>query len=639
MKILNSFVLVFFSVSCLAQLKITSIYRDPVINPNNKAARKAILPPLPLPFWDDFSFNRSKYYPNDTLWQNSQTVWVNSGTGINPPSINVATFDGYDSLGKPHRANLAEKGIADSLISRRLKMGDLLNPMGELKTEVPIFISFFYQSTGNGEAPDEGDVLSLLFKDKTGKWNEVWNSSETANLDPTKFIEKVLPITDLIYFHNDFQFRFQNSGRLSGPYDTWNLDYIYINNGKRQYTTENITSPTLGFPDRTLVYPLTSPIGRYTSVPVKQFFSNPTKKLDSLVLSLTNRRGDLEQPVAYRNEATISSKNHGTTTVLLDNGSANANPVKFNSILNRIVKIMPNLSAFINEEDSLSITFDILLDTKDNVEKRPIKDNEGDFDTLVFKGIDFRHNDRIKSTFLMQDYYAYDDGVAEYGALLTGAGVQLAYQFDLLTSEPQTVTAIDLYLPKFGDTSPQTIQLFVLNALTGSESDYLTRLTYSIKRDSLNTFRRIPLGVSVTVKDKFYIGWRINSEVEIAVGLDKNTDSGDKIFVNTAGTWQQNTKIKGSLLLRPVFGEPIISGIDEYTMPATVYPIPTRGVFYLPTSAEQIQLFNVTGQEVKFEVNKLFDKKEIAIQSPSPGLFLVRYFDKVWRAGKITVRF
>jgi hypothetical protein len=178
------------SIECFGQLEIVPILRSLPPNSTNKSARTTGVNPLPLPFWDDFSVGISKgYYPNEKFWVKSESVWVNSGTGINPPSLNVATFDGYDATGKPHSVNLLDKGLADSLTSQPLKLNDVARPI-----EVPIFISFYYQATGNGEAPDGGDVLSLLFKDNKGKWNEVWNSDENKNLDPNKFTKKILPV-------------------------------------------------------------------------------------------------------------------------------------------------------------------------------------------------------------------------------------------------------------------------------------------------------------------------------------------------------------------------------------------------------------------------------------------------------------
>src|SRR5258708_32079030 len=60
--------------------------------------------PLNLPFWDDFSYADTL---QENLWQFGKSVLVNNGVGIRPPSKNVVTFDGADSLGKPYNVNNA----------------------------------------------------------------------------------------------------------------------------------------------------------------------------------------------------------------------------------------------------------------------------------------------------------------------------------------------------------------------------------------------------------------------------------------------------------------------------------------------------------------------------------------------------
>jgi hypothetical protein len=645
------FFLWIFSFSSYAQIELVPIYRDSPSGKQNKLARTASLPALPLPFWDDFSFHLSKkYYPNDTLWEDSESVWVNSGMGIHPPSLNVATFDGYDYLGKPYSTtDLLAKGTADKLTSRALKLGDAL------AFKPSVFISFFYQFTGNGDRPELGDILSLLFKDGTNQWKQVWQVENNGTLKPDEFVQVILPISDNVYFHNDFQFRFQNFGRLSGPYDTWNVDYVYVSSGKQQY------DPAYkDFPDRVIVGPLTSLFGNYTSMPVKHFFSDSAHVLTPPTLVLNNRRADqntiVGQPVGFASKATIFSKKMGTVSMVLEDSlSKNAKPVVFNTTTLVPLNVLPDLSIYKSETDSLAIVLDIKLNSGDNDKKRkeialdslgnvildafgnPKKKDKGDYDTIVYKGIDFRHNDVVRDTFSISSYYAYDDGVAEYGAKITGSGTQLAYQFDMKTTQRDTIVAVDLYFPRFGDESNQTVQLQIMNALTTNEPDYKQIIT--IQRNNRNVFWRVPIPIGVPVQGKFYVGWKLNSSAVIPIGLDHNTDSGDKMFVNATGTWEQNTTLKGSLMMRPVFGKPQ----DPTTRTTDVeaarpYPNPTKGTFFLPAAAQQIQLYDLAGRAVIFEWTDQFDKKEIVIDNPATGLYLVRYFDRAWRTEKIMVR-
>lgn len=636
----------FFSIGQIEKVAIERIPPSPISFKKDipNARTSGALPAMKLPFWDDFSFNinspNNLYYPNDTLWVNEKNrkVWVNNTMGINPPSINVATFDGYDSLGKPYAVNdVLAKGFADQLTSRPLQL-DLVP--AALRSNV--FLNFFYQFQGNGEPPDLGDVLNLYFKDDKDIWNLVWQKQNDGNLDPTKFIEVPIPITDLKYFHNNFQFRFQNFGRLSGPYDTWNIDYVYVSNGKAQY------APFYSdFPDRVIIGPLTSITGQFTSIPVKHFFSSTSNILSNPTLSIGNRRKDQAinlkgpQPVGFVSNAKIFSKSFGSTILLLEDGTANAKDVAYNKdnvSTQNPLSILPDLTSYKNEKDSLAITLDVKINSGDN---NPKSATEGDFDIFVYEGIDFRRNDFVQNTYTLSNYYAYDDGCAEYGAKINGIGTQLAYQFDMKTTKSDTVVAFDVYFPRFGDDSNQSIQLLVLNALTGNESDYELRQPVSITRNNRNKFWRVKLSTPVAVKNKFYIGWKLLSNATIPVGLDVNTNSGSKMFVNTAGDWVQNTSLQGSLMIRPVFGRPgqqqVTTNVADEILDKP-FPNPTSGIFHLPFNSTQIVVYDLAGKPVEFGAEDFSEHVRVTVQNPAASILLVRYFTDRWHTEKILIR-
>ena len=77
---------------------------------------------LELPFWEDFS--TSSLVPDSTKWLIGENVNVNRGRGLNPPSINVATFDGTDMNGIPY-SDLNIAGEADSLVSQPINLSGI----------------------------------------------------------------------------------------------------------------------------------------------------------------------------------------------------------------------------------------------------------------------------------------------------------------------------------------------------------------------------------------------------------------------------------------------------------------------------------------------------------------------------------
>jgi hypothetical protein len=292
------------SFNAFSQLKIVQIDRQSP-SKENKAARTESLSARALPFWDDFSSTKTPF-PDTTTWEKNSAVWVNSGTGIN-----VATFDGYDALGKPYSVNnVLANGLADQLTSGPLKLGDV--PPAE---RAGVFISFFYQFAGSGDAPEPGDVFSLLFKNAAGQWKQVWSIEVNNLLKPDEFKQEVLQIVGNEYFHNDFQFRFQNFGRLSGPFDTWNLDYVYVNKGRN--------GDNKVYPDRTIYQPSSSIFNEYYSIPIKHLNASSMARSKLYVYNMSS----ILQPVSYTRTADLvnySSGNISKSKVVIDNGTQNA---------------------------------------------------------------------------------------------------------------------------------------------------------------------------------------------------------------------------------------------------------------------------------------------------------------------------
>jgi hypothetical protein len=255
------FAFAILTTSASGQLVLTPISKE-LPKQKSSAARTQAINPVTLPFWDDFA-TITDGVADSTLWEYGKSVWINSGMGINPPSLNVATFDGLDSVGRAYSVNdLLAKGFADKMVSAPIRMDEVL-PANRTR----VAITFFYQFKGRGEAPDPGDALSLHFKNEAGIWEQVWSIENTGTLVTDQFIRVTVPITGANYFHDDFQFRFQNFARLSGPYDTWHVDYVYVNSGV-PFTPDSNGNVYPLFPDRTISQSPTSLFKDYRAVPM-----------------------------------------------------------------------------------------------------------------------------------------------------------------------------------------------------------------------------------------------------------------------------------------------------------------------------------------------------------------------------------
>ena len=166
----------------------------------------------------------------------------------------------------------------------------------------------------------------------------------------------------------------------------------------------------------------------------------------------------------------------------------------------------------------------------------------------------FRSNDTLRADYWLKDYYAYDDGLADYSVALTAFGNRAAYLFEMLTAEPDTLVGFDIYYPDYGVPSNLIVDFTVYNDIDGLPGIPIYTLpSYSISRNGTK-FKEIRFGEQFLVKDKFYIGWKAPVGGTFKIGLDTNNDSGSKLFVNTNGFWFQSTDVIGSVMIRPVFG-------------------------------------------------------------------------------------
>lgn len=551
-----------------------------------------------LPFWDDFAASDTTL--RDTLWLYGGSVNLNSGTGIRPPSKNVVTFDGADSLGKPYISDpVLAKGIADRLTSQPIRI-DLVSPVDRPS----VYFSFFYELRGRGESPDPGDQLILAFKAQDGTWEDVYILD--TNLQPTDVFQQViLPIADDKYYHDAFQFRFYNLARLSGPYDTWNVDYIYIN--------KNRSPSDLYYPDRTISSPMTSLIKDYFAMPVRHFLEDVNANLVHPSVELYNLKAFDSpgvphiQPINYTTTAEIASRVSGTidtTLVELDSAQFPGADLPGLGYMTVTLNTLPDPADFDPAADSIHIRLKYGMSTKDNI---PFSQT-GDYDSAQFTPIDFRYSDSLTVDHVLGTYYAYDDGVAEYGAGLNQAGSYIAFLYILKSSNPDTLTYVDIYFPEFGDNTSQSLLLQVRSILAGVEDTPLLEQLIVVERRTQNQFVRYHLTRALVVSGSFYVGWRQISNASIPVGLDKNTDNADKIYYSVNGEWTLNTLVHGSIMVRPGFGQGegnVITQIEKRSPPPVLFPNPSRGVCSLRGAADWVEAFDITGRplEASWEPN------------------------------------
>lgn len=547
---------------------------------------------LSLPFFDDFAVST-----NSSI---SPAKWINAGVSVYPssaqaPSFNVATFDGRDARGIPYVTGFSTSvGSTDSLTSRPIDLS-------RTSPKDSLVLSFFYQAKGTGEAPDQEDSLILEVRTKLNEWKTIWRAPENKPLD---FSLVLLSLVDESLFHADFQLRFRSFGRQTGPFDTWSVDYIYLDtkrNSQRKF-----------FPDITISSIQTSLFKGYQAIPFNTLMANPSRYLaDSLTFSVRNLR---EFQSSFRYQFTIRDSSQSKIYKQIQV------PTPVNVVGNGVTSFQLSLAGTQLPSSLQAIQYELELATPET------------FDTTSLASPLFRQNDRIILQSNLTNYYAYDDGTAEGGADTDKQFGSVAVQFVGLPQD--TLAAIQVaFSPTFTNLIGSTIVLQVHRANKGVPGELLTsqavRLSEPLQK---NQFIEFDLTESVVVKDTFFVGWQRISPTAVPVGLDKNTKPFTSvIYQNTGSEWTKSS-LNGFLLVRPVMGnktlvnkpsDGLITGLEPNSI-FHVFPNPTSDLLYFDFPQKELKslsLVDISGRLV-FSIKDVHSP--ISLENIPNGIYFLK---------------
>ena len=609
---LLSLVFIVFGITAHSQLRIVGVAQSEKSGQKKNFNTRTSAGILNLPIWEDFS--TSNQIPNADLWVNSENVQISNGLGSNLPSTNIATFDGLDVNGNPYSTDASDVDFTDSLTSLPVDLS--IVPIAERNT---VYLSFFYQKKGKGEIPDDEDFISLDFLAADSTWVRIW-PSDPSFLEPNTdiFTRVMIPVVDSM-FHNAFQFRFRSFGRRNGPFDTWNIDYIYFDKGR--------SFNNFDFLDRAITGEPSKIFRNYTAIPLRQLFANPGQITDSSFIQLINY--ETSQPVQgiEYSALLVNSISGNLIESLVDKKALVIQSLQKLMLDAPKIDVQNLLNQTTGPDDSLYVDLLYFVDTGDTLLIDAIDPGTGD--TTYIASIDLRVNDTISRSFIFDDFYAYDDGTAEFGAGINQTNGQLAYQFFI--DEIDTIVSLDMYFPNIGTASAGLpIEVFILSNLDGSDESELFRRSFTVQASGINEFRKYQIIPPVVVSDSIFIGYRQTSDDFIPLGLDKNNDSGDNIYFNVSGTWEKNVDVIGSLMLRPRFGSgDLITSLDTGTIPENVniYPNPVSHMLKINGPYESIRVYNLTGRQVLalyFGENR----KELDFSILPNGLYLIEIKNK-----------
>ena len=609
------------------------IYNEVQQNPNVLKRGKNDAPPLLLPFFEDFSNYTG--YPNENLFVDKQ-AFVNNTFPVFPPTIGVVTLDALNEKGEiyPH-LNATSKG-ADTLTSRFIRLDSLF--VGETGTKIELkdslYFSFYFQPGGGGvvgadagtfmgNQPNAGDSLVLEFGytppgDTAIKWNHIWstpgfNINVWTSENPYQYFKQVMiPITNIDYLCDNFQFRFRNYASLEpqqgmtgweGNVDQWHIDYIRLDTGRR---ISDIFSNDLAF-----VSPTTSLLQNYQAMPWKQFSSANVKS------NFTNQLTNLSAGVrvsTYQYAITRNGNVEGSYSTV---GGIDIEPYVANGIQNKPEQASPQVRFTPNRLNDTA-TFKI---------------------THIFQnaaGVDiYPQNDTCVFIQKFYNYYAYDDGTAEYGYCLNNPFniAYLAMKFSPLRVR-DTLTAVRMWFnhTKNDENANASFSIIVWKDDNGQPGDKLYMLEDNkpqFGNQFLNFFEyKFDTEVLIDTGYIWWVGFEQKGNTQLNIGFDQNNDSREFFRYKTGTTWETSA-FSGTPMIRPVFGDLVLLKINE-TKPTqtTIAPNPAHDSFQVISyqfSVTRIEVYNIMGVKIDEKICNN-ETVQMNVANYAPGIYFVRIY-------------
>lgn len=550
---------------------------------------------------DVFQDSATQFFTNivdpTSIWMDSE-VYRNYTGAVEPWSLGVATFDGLDEFGYPYQFGTAITNYADHLTSKPIDMS--------IATSNETYLSFLYQTKGFGDAPEPGDSLVLEFYEKDlDTWNRIW-SVGGGPLSPFQMVH--IKVSDPVYYQDAFQFRFRNYGGLSGSLDHFHIDYVEL--------AENRGAQDTTITDFAIVYPVKSLLDTYTSVPWDHYKNNPAGKMSSNVSVVV--RNSLNNPAGEQDGLTEIIYN-GTTEEsfvlsenILNNGDLNYLPWTTYSSFHDF----SNGGRFDETKTGLIEEFDI----KTSITASGVTDN------IVV-------NDTSYSKQIFENYYSYDDGTAEAAYGLTAAQARLAVKYTPYEDDSLIGARIH-FVPSVYDVSDELFLITVWadnggqpGAVIYEDALFFPRQpSYEYDRDVFTDYFFIDTQ-KVHVSGTFYIGMKQFNDESLNIGLDQNTDNGDKTYfsINNGISWTQST-LPASVMINPIFSTSDNATLEveqKYNVEPEVriFPNPTNDQLTISLEGDVFrtsEIFNLQGVKV-YES----DTEIMSISNLPTGMYLV----------------
>ena len=646
--------LVCICISSISQT-LTGLSTNPVLLENRTGQSKSAKSVtaisdnfIDLPFFDDFAdYHFGEHIPRESLWRD-KSVFINNTFGDSVFSLGVATLDAIDAFGNIYASIESPTSYSDTLTSQYIRTRSATDS---------VFLTFFYQGGGKGEAPEIGDSLIVdFYHSDSNRWYNVWSIEGSAM---TTFDSAFIFVADS--FRTDsFQFRFRNITSLvetsKGPgalsnVDFWNIDYIKVNSKEPDQSLWIMDDLMVVKPFSEIAY------NGFSSIPQLLLNRNNSNKAWNETFYHSFRTSFTPVSGSKLSVSMTMMQLKGLSFEVADTINEERNFGGIGGDLN-----IPEVE-FIEHLDSLPYSTsdkwdNFSIDRGSDTTRYIIRwsyevAGAGDDEPLAQLTTS---NDTFFTTYTFADYYAYDDGIPEYGYGLTGESVYQAYtalKFEALHSNLDTLTAIDIYFNKTRDViyndedlSPPEITLMVWSndpKSTVEKPDSVlyegATTVYPVFTEGEYGYQRFLLSRPVLVPKGFYIGFRQETADYINIGYDVNNPQRNRIFVNFNNNWfspGSDLDKNGSLMMRPIFNSSLVPWpADQKNASNTslnIYPNPTpKGSPELFIKLKdwneeddfRVEIVGLLGN--KIYTDKMWDKEQsINITGIQSGLYIVR---------------
>lgn len=611
--------------------------RQKAIGPNTSvsALRTTTVPgSIQLPFEDDFSYAYKSQYPDQNRWEGFST-YVNWGFPIAPLSFGVATFDGLNLHGYPHNPTLVSNTATfpcDTLTSKPINL--YTSGAQTLTPNSGVALSFYYQARGNGDPPEQNDSLILDFfrplavSTSTSipdtSWKKVvWyaEGSSSSNTSDSVFKRAFVRVTDTSMLHEGFRFRFRSSGSVTGDFDHWHLDYVFLNKGRQDSLFDTVRNDLCfaGLPTQFLKEYSEMPLQQYDKSEMAAKFSNRIR---------SNYGVQINHAYSYR----IFDQFGNALSNTYNGNPTNLNPFWPNhySPPGHGYSVYPP-----HANPPIIDSFDV---HGPNSVYFPIKHYL--FTAGSTATDEIRENDTVIQYQYFRNFYAFDDGTAEAGYYINKALAKIAVKTRV--NKTDSLLGLRIYFDPVGNVSAisntaTSVYNFTLNvwgadANGNPQSTPLFKDSVTLHPNYFNSlykevpeyFFRYP---HILGPGTYYIGVQQSSSI-LTFGYDRNYNHNTSLYYDAGSGWQQSTE-HGSIMMQPMFRSYLPPlGVNELQLEKSnfiVYPNPASdqfSIFSSQSTPASYELYNMLGQLVKHSPTES-QNQVVTTETLEPGLYLL----------------